>query len=869
MVGFVVVRVRSFAWRIALLLLFGVAQATHAQSRRPSVLLLLPLPTAAPANSKLEEGFRRGLATRLGTAVDFRVEYLDLADGQNTSYLPRITDLLAAKYGTHRFDVVVAGRSEALEYVLANRRTVFLGAPLVFMDISRAYLDTLGPIENATGVLLSFDIPRAIQWGLALRPGTRHVAVVTGGSEFDRQNLEIFRTILKTQVPGMDVVPLGALPLEEQLRRLSKLPERSVVLVPSYRADAQGGSLVSDQVIPSIAASANAPTIGFAANWLGSGIVGGDLLQYEVLGDRGAELTARIVNGEAASSIPLNDEPWSAPLYDWRALQRWKIDEALLPAGSTVLFRQPTLWSQYKVPVVAGISIVAVEGVLIGALLFERRRRQLAQTELVEAEQRYRTVADFAADWAYWIRPDGSFAFVSPSSLQITGYDSAEFMQRPDVIAQLLLDELPLWESRRQLAERSDRPFNFECRVRTKSGEMKWLDVVISPVAAPDGSSLGVRGSARDVTAKKRAEEELRRALEENQKLRSQLEIDNTYLREEVQRESTIDGVLGTSEVMEYVVSKIQQVAPTPSTVLLLGETGVGKTLLAQAIHNLSARRSRPLVTLNCAAIPPTLVESELFGHEKGAFTGAQVRRAGRFEIAHGGTLFLDEIGELPLDLQAKLLRVVQDGEFERVGSSASLKTDVRLIVATNHHMDADVRAGRFRQDLWYRLNIFPITVPPLRQRPEDIPLLVAHLLQKHCRKMGRPVLEVSRATIATLQAHAWPGNVRELENVIERAVILSHGKWAEISVEIPESADQMRVTPSGPSSSAGNGTRSTLDDLQREHIRTTLEELNWRVEGRGGAAEILGMNPNTLRSRMRKLGLRRPGHRPAEPLAS
>ena len=217
---------------------------------------------------------------------------------------------------------------------------------------------------------------------------------------------------------------------------------------------------------------------------------------------------------------------------------------------------------------------------------------------------------------------------------------------------------------------------------------------------------------------------------------------------------------------------------------MLLGETGVGKSLLAQAIHNESPRRTKPLVTLNCAAMPATLMETELFGQERGAFTSADARRAGRFEIAHGGTLFLDEIGELPFELQGKLLRAVQEGEFERVGSSVTLKTDVRLIVASNRHLDAEVRAGRFRQDLWYRLNVFPITVPPLRQRREDIPLLTAHFLQKHCRKLGRPVLEVSPATMATLQAHTWPGNVRELENVVERAVILSRGHWADMSAD-------------------------------------------------------------------------------------
>ena len=227
---------------------------------------------------------------------------------------------------------------------------------------------------------------------------------------------------------------------------------------------------------------------------------------------------------------------------------------------------------------------------------------------------------------------------------------------------------------------------------------------------------------------------------------------------------------------MRYVLSKVQQVAPTSSTVLLLGETGVGKSLIAQAIHDTSPRRARPLVTLNCAALPATLIESELFGHEKGAFTGAHAQRRGRFEIADASTLFLDEIGELPLDLQSKLLRAIQDGEFERVGGNVTLKTDVRLVAATNRRLDEDVRAGRFRQDLWYRLNVFPITVPPLRQRPEDIPLLVTVFVEKHCRKQGKPVLQVSKAAMKALQGREWAGNVRELENVVERAVISSPG---------------------------------------------------------------------------------------------
>ena len=249
--------------------------------------------------------------------------------------------------------------------------------------------------------------------------------------------------------------------------------------------------------------------------------------------------------------------------------------------------------------------------------------------------------------------------------------------------------------------------------------------------------------------------------IDENQQLRDRLEIDNAYMREQLQQEGGIAGLIGDTEIIRYVAAKVRQVASTPSTVLLQGETGVGKSLIAQAIHDLSTRRSRPLVTLDCGALPAALIESELFGNEKGAFTGAHGRRLGRFEIANGGTLFLDEIGDLPLELQGKLLRAVQDGEFERVGSNATIKVDVRLIAATHRKLDDEVRAGRFRQDFLYRLNVFPITVPSLRQRREDIPVLVGHFLQRHCRALRMPVPQVSKATMKALQAHEWPGNIR------------------------------------------------------------------------------------------------------------
>ena len=487
-------------------------------------------------------------------------------------------------------------------------------------------------------------------------------------------------------------------------------------------------------------------------------------------------------------------------MFDWRELRRWGIDEKRLPKGSVVLFREPDFWADHKWEVAGVVGVLLGQGLLIGALLVERRSRRRAQAGLVEAERRYRTVADFTTDWEYWTRPDGSFAYVSPSCLAITGYDAAAFTSRPALLTDIIVDEDRAgWTAHRHVADASTAPVRLEFRIRTAAGETRWIDHVCSPVVGDDGANLGVRGSNRDVTARKQSEEDLRRAFEEIRQLRDRLEADNTYMREQLQLEGGIEGLLATSDVMRYVVSKVQQVAPTSSTVLLQGETGVGKGLVAQAIHDASPRRARPLVTLNCAALPPSLIESELFGHEKGAFTGAHTQRRGRFEIADHSTLFLDEIGELPLDLQAKLLRAVQDGEFERVGGNVTLKTDVRLIAATNRKLDDEVRAGRFRADLWYRLNVFPITVPPLRQRPEDIPLLVTHFVEKHCRNLARPVLTVSKATMKTLQARDWPGNVRELENVVERAVISSRGGMLEIGDALPEPAPRLAPDASAP----------------------------------------------------------------------
>ena len=338
----------------------------------------------------------------------------------------------------------------------------------------------------------------------------------------------------------------------------------------------------------------------------------------------------------------------------------------------------------------------------------------------------------------------------------------------------------------------------------------------------------------------------LHEALQEIEQLKEKLKAERRVLEEEIRLEHSFDKIIGNSVALKYVLYRVEQVAPLPTTVLILGETGTGKELIARAIHERSPRKDRPFIKVNCATLPANLIESELFGYEKHAFTGASARKIGRFEVADGSTLFLDEIGELPLELQAKLLRVLQEGTFERLGSNKTIKVDVRIIAATNRDLEAEVAKGRFRQDLWYRLNVFPITMPPLRNRKEDIPLLVSFFVRQFSRKFGKKIRRIPTKVMEALQNYDWPGNIRELENVIERAVIISEGDSLELmdDLNIPlHKKDSIK----------------TLNEVEREYIIKILEKTGWKIEGKDGAASILGLNPSTLRGRMRKLGIKRP----------
>ena len=477
-----------------------------------------------------------------------------------------------------------------------------------------------------------------------------------------------------------------------------------------------------------------------------------------------------------------------------------------------------------------------------------RRRHELS---LQESEARLREAADLAGLAFYEVDLDARAVFVDDRFAEVCGIP-------PDVprglgILEFWMEHLHpddrelVLERRQELHEGRLERLTMEYRYLHPTRGEKWIHHV-ARVGRRDASGK-TRRSASSATSPSagEGEEALRQSLAEIERLKDRLQAESDYLRAEIKVVDPHVEFIGQSPAIRKVLSLVEQVAPTDSAVLVRGETGSGKELVARAIHRLSPRRDRLMVKVNCAALPSGLVESELFGREKGAFTGALTRQVGRFEVADGSTLFLDEVGELSLEVQAKLLRVLEAGEFERLGSPRTLKVDVRVIAATNRDLAEEIREGRFREDLYYRLNVFPIRVPPLRERAEDIPALVWVFLESFCQRMGKRITQVPRRTMEALQRHRWPGNVRELRNVIERAAILTGGDTLKMPTLDDDTA---RVAPPP----------ATLADTERETIRRALERSRWRVKGSSGAAAALGINPSTLFSRMKKLGIRPPG---------
>ncbi|MCK5075621.1 MAG: sigma 54-interacting transcriptional regulator, partial [Calditrichia bacterium] len=474
--------------------------------------------------------------------------------------------------------------------------------------------------------------------------------------------------------------------------------------------------------------------------------------------------------------------------------------------------------------------------------------RKQIEDALNDSEEKHRNLVETSQDLIFKSDSAGRFTYLNPAWEKTLGYKEDEMLGR--VFSEFKPPEQAtkgLNKFKSILA--GQNTFGHEAIYLSKSGEDVHLVFNVQILKDSSGKVIGTQGTAHNITKRKLAEEKLKNTLIELEQLKNRLQEENIYLQEEIKLEHNFEKIIGRSESLKKVLQDVEQIAPTDSPVLILGETGTGKELIARAIHNLSIRKDRPLVKVNCGALPPNLIESELFGHEKGAFTGATGLRKGRFELADGGTIFLDEISEIPIELQVKLLRVLQESEFERVGGDRTLKVNVRIISATNRELEKSIRENKFRQDLYYRINVLSVHVPPLRERKEDIPLLTNFFVKKYSKKLGKKIERISKKTMDFLQKLSWPGNIRELENIIERAVIFSK----EGILQIDESAflkpekiiQQQNLVP--------------MEEMEREHIRRILESTNWIIAGACGAASILNLNSSTLRSRMKKLGIKNP----------
>lgn len=491
------------------------------------------------------------------------------------------------------------------------------------------------------------------------------------------------------------------------------------------------------------------------------------------------------------------------------------------------------------------VSVISENGKpkTLRGFMIDVTERKISESEKREAQERYRALIEHSYDIIIETNINGTFLYINPTFNEILGYKDEELLGR-SIFEHIHEDDAPEAITQFSKTIKDFKKGTATYRFRQKSGNWSWLESIASPFLTASGERRTVI-SSRDITERMESEKKLQDAFLEIETLKDQLEKENVYLKKEIELTYSHTDIIGQSKSIKSALNKIEQVAATDATVLLAGETGTGKELFANRIHNLSNRKDRAMVKVNCAALPSHLIESELFGHEKGAFTGAVSKNTGRFEVADGSTIFLDEVAELPLELQSKLLRVLQEGEFQRVGSSKTIKVDVRVITASNNELFEAVNQEKFREDLFYRLNVFPVNIPPLRERKEDIPDLLWFFISDFEKKMDKTIKNISRKDMENLINYPWPGNVRQLRNVIERSMIISSGP--DLKIELP-----------GINNEKSSSEIKEMHIVERDHISYILNVTNWRIRGKSGAAELLGLKPTTLESRIKKLGIKR-----------
>jgi formate hydrogenlyase transcriptional activator len=554
---------------------------------------------------------------------------------------------------------------------------------------------------------------------------------------------------------------------------------------------------------------------------------------------------SKILDGQILAVSKMADLPAEAAtdMENWRGYDTKSTVMIPLSVGKGPVFgvltfasiREEKKWSDETIE----------EFQLIAQIFANALLRKQSEKVLQENQKRLSLAAESANAGLWDIEIGTGKIWVTPKTLDLFNLTPEEELTFESFTRKIHPDDLEQFLQAFQKATDFGNDFLSEYRVILPDGNIRWMISRGKKYPISHEGSYGLMGVSLDMTESKHMEYQLREKLYEIDQLKSQLEKENLYLREEIELREMHTEIVGRSPAMKQILVQIEKVAGMDTTVLLEGETGVGKELLARAVHRLSDRKDRPMLTVNCASLPTTLIESELFGREKGAYTGAMTRMSGRFEAAEGGTLFLDEIGELPQEVQAKLLRVLEEGEFQRVGSTNTIRTNIRIIAATNRKLAQEVDKGNFRRDLFYRLNVFPILIPPLRERPEDIPPLAWSFVRHFEKKMGKLINHIPIKSMQYLQHYSWPGNARELRNVIEYAMIVTAGKTLEIRVPRMMSSE--------------NSESSLLEDVERKHILNVLQKTGWRLTGPNGAAEILGLKRTTLQSKLKKLGISRP----------
>jgi PAS domain S-box-containing protein len=562
---------------------------------------------------------------------------------------------------------------------------------------------------------------------------------------------------------------------------------------------------------------------------------------YEkIIGKKSEEVVGRLIT-EIHTGIEKDSVDWIS-IYGKVALTGGKWESEVY-SELVDIWMKITAYSPKK-----GDFVVTFEDVTARKNAEQDIRKQLVEyekvnTELNEINDRFNAFMDHMPIMVYIKDENMQHIYGNKKLLQYAKSDLKTFIGTRS--KDFFPEDIAIKIENQDQKVKSDRVLvQLEDYIAEHDGTHRWVQDNKFPISLPDGG-IQIGGFAIDITALKIIQQKLEISLSEVKQLKDQLQAENISLKEQIQHTLHFGEIIGESKEIAYVLHRVGQVAATDTTVLILGETGVGKERFAQAVHKASKRKNKPMIRIDCTTLTPNLIESALFGHEKGAFTGAVSKQIGRFELANGATIFLDEIAELPLEVQSKLLRVLQLGEFERLGSPKTIKTDVRIIAATNRDLEEEIKAGRFRQDLFYRLNVFPISIPPLRKRKEDIPLLVRYLLQIYNKRFGKNINTISKTNHIALQEYTWPGNIRELENVIERAALTSINKI--LSIDLPHQEPDEIDTEI-----------KTMEEVERNYIKKILNNRGWRISGPKGAAMALGLHPETLRSRIKKLGISR-----------